>query len=33
MIAKRDYSLELDFESSGRYDEWGDTDEGIPNGM
>lgn len=32
MILKRDYGFELEYESSGRYDEWGDTDESLPEG-
>lgn len=32
MIPKRDYGFELEYESSGRYDEWGDTDESLPEG-
>lgn len=29
MILKRDYGFELRYESSGRYDEWADTDESL----
>lgn len=32
MILKRDHGFELEYESSGRYDEWADTDEGLPEG-
>lgn len=33
MILKRDHGFELHYERSGRYDEWADTEEGLPNGM
>lgn len=29
MIVNRDYGFELEYESSGRYDEWTNTDEGL----
>lgn len=32
MILRRDYGFELEYEPEGRYDEWADTDESLPEG-